>query len=168
VFDSKTKKWQFKKLAGSRTRLAREHPECPRSEAISAYDSDSKVLVVHHGGGTRRGKPVPKKTYHYDPKTDKWQKVLEAAEGPIGYDNSASMVYDSAAKRCFIVEKDALWSYRTVEKKWTKLTPKGPAPQSRKSYMACYNAEHNVLMADNGSERVWVYRHTRRGEEGGR
>ncbi|MHC5035051.1 MAG: hypothetical protein ACYTFZ_08450 [Planctomycetota bacterium] len=171
VFSSGTKEWKFTKLAGSRTRLVSEHPECPRSEAISAYDSDNKVLVVQHGGGTRKGKPVPKKTYHYDVKTGKWQKILEMSEGPTGYDNRASMTYDPIAKRCFIVEKDALWSYAVGERKWTKLTPKGPGLQSRKAFMACYNPEHNVLMADNGSGRVWVYRCRRAkrdGDNGGR
>ncbi len=158
MFGSKTKKWEFKKLAGSHTRLRKERPECPPSEAVSAYDSASKLLVVHHGGGTHRGKPVPKKTYHYDVKANKWSKVLESKDGPLGYDNRTPMVYDSVAKACLIVEPNALWSYRVGDKKWTELTPKGPALKSRRVFMACYNPEHNVLMADNGGGKVWVYR----------
>ncbi len=162
LFDSRTRGWTYKQLSRSKARLMTEHPECPPTESISAYDPVAKVLVVYHGGGTQRGKPVPCKTYHYDVKTRKWRKVFEAAEGPTGYDNRASMTYDSVAGRCLLVEKDALWSYKVGEKKWTKITPKGPGLGARRAYMACYNPELNVLMADSGSGRVWVYRTKKR------
>jgi RNA polymerase sigma factor (sigma-70 family) len=162
VFDSKAKEWKFKKLAGSSTRLRKEHPECPPREAVSAYDSANKVLVVHGGGGTRRGKPIPKKTYHYDATSKEWEKVSQSLEGPVGADNAAPMVYDTVAKSCLIIEKDALWSYRVADRKWTKLTPKGPALKSRRVFMACYNPKYNVTMADNGNGRIWVYRGKKR------
>ena len=165
IFGSADKKW--KPLMDKKALLAAA--EIPGSEAICAYDSDEKVLVVHHGGGTHRGKPVSKKTFNYDVKAGKWSKVIDSGEGPYGYDMKAPMVYDSIAKRCFIVEKDALWSYAVGEKKWTKLTPRGPELKSRRAFMACYNPEHNVLMADSGAGQVWIYRHSRRAKsDGGR
>jgi hypothetical protein len=164
VLDSKTGKWKYKQLARSSARLRKEHPECPPREAVSAYDSANKVLVVHHGGGTHRGKEVPKRTYHYDVKTDKWQKVLHSSEGPVGFDGASPMVYDSVAECCLLVH-DGVWSYRVGEKKWAKLSPRGPgyaegrARKRKWSGMACYNPEHNVLMVDTGGGRVWAYRH---------
>jgi hypothetical protein len=80
----------------------------------------------------------------------------------MGYDNRTPMVYDSISGRHFIVEKNALWSYRIGEKQWTRHAPQGIPLESPRPYMACYNPEHNVVMADNGSGRVWVYRHAAR------
>jgi hypothetical protein len=158
VFDYKTKTW---KVLMQKKDFAKAG-SLPGSEAIGAYDSDKKIMVVHHGGGTHRGKPVSKRTYHYDVKTNKWTKVIDSSEGPYGYDMKAPMVYDSVARRCLIVEPKALWSYRVGDKKWTRLAPKGPGLKSRRVFMACYNPKYNVLMADNGSGRIWVYRGKRK------
>ena len=138
--------------------------DCPDAEAIGAYDTKNKIMVVHRGGGTHKGKPVPTRAYHYDVEANEWKKVLETGEdeGPLGYDNRASMVYDSAAGVCLLVEAEALWSYRVEDKKWKKVTPQGPGlggtGDRPRAWMACYNPEYNVLMADNGKGKVWVYR----------
>jgi RNA polymerase sigma factor (sigma-70 family) len=158
IFQSTDKSW--KPVAGSKEFAA--FGEYPGTEAVSAYDTKDKILVVHHGGGTHRGKPVTRKTFHYDVKTGKWTKVIDSVEGPYGYDNKAPMVYDPVAGRCFIVGKDALWSYKAGDKKWTKVMPQGPGLKSRRAFMACYNAQYNVIMADNGQGKVWVYRAKKR------
>jgi len=131
----------------------------PGSEAVSAYDSEKKILVVHHGGGTHRGKPMLKRTYHYDIMGKKWSKVIESEEGPYGYDNRTPMVYDSVAKVCLIIESKAIWSYKVGDKKWSKITPIGASPKGRRAYMACYNPEYNVTMAyPKGMNKIFVYR----------
>jgi hypothetical protein len=137
-------------------------PELPQREAVCAYDPRHQILVVHHGGGTHKDKPVPKRTYHYDIKTRRWTKVLDSSEGPLGYDNRTPMVYDSISGRHFIIEKDALWSYAVDQKQWIMHEQAGAPLDSRRPYMACYNPQHNVLMADNGTGRIWVYRHASR------
>lgn len=129
---------------------------------MCAYDARHQILVVHHGGGTHQNKPVPKRTYHYDIKSRRWAKVIDSSEGPLGCDNRTPMVCDSISGRHFIVEKDALWSCGIGEKQWTRHAPEGVPLEWRRPYMACYNPEHNVVMADNGSGRVWVYRHSAR------
>ena len=102
---------------------------------------------------------MPKRTYHYDFRANKWEMVIESDEGPIGTDAWTSMTYDSAAERCYVVDK-FLWSYRVGDKKWEKVEPKGaPLPyKSNQSGMSCYNPDLNVLMVDFGGGQVWVYR----------
>lgn len=150
LFNSTAKTW--KELCGKKEMHGK--PDYPGPEAVAAYDTKNKVLVVHLGGDNREGTPAPKCTYHYDVVRNKWEKALESNEGPVGNDSRGPMVYDSAARRCYIVQ-DGLWSYRVEDKKWEKLTPQGPPPPNG---MACYNPELNVTMVDSGSGRVWVYR----------
>jgi hypothetical protein len=147
----------WKELLGKKE--MQTNPACPGTEAIAAYDTKNRVLVAHLGGTLREGKAEPKRTYHYDFTANKWEKVLESAEGPVGFDSGRTMVYDSTAEACLILDEGTLWSYRVNERKWTRLSLKGPAPAAKR-FMACYSPEHNVLMADDGNGRVWVYRHT--------
>lgn len=163
VLNSKELTWKTTRLSSSKTRLNKEHPECPGSEAVSAYDTENKVLVVQIGGGTRKGKPVKKRTHHYDVKTSKWTKVISSDEGPYAHDARSPMVYDSVAKVCLLIEPNAIWSYAVGDKKWKKLSPVGdqlslPNARRNRPFMACYNAEYNVIMAYNGRGKVWVYK----------
>jgi len=149
-FDQKTEKWT-QKLG---KKQIKGNPNCPGTEAVAAYHSHANILVVHHGGGTHKGKPIPKRTYHYDLESNTWTKVLDTMEGPKGHDAAAPMTYDSVARQSTINHK-GLWAYAVGDKAWRKLIPDGPdAP----SGMACYNPEYNVTMADNGRGRIWVYR----------
>jgi hypothetical protein len=70
------------------------------------------------------------------------------------------MVYDSAARACFLVAPDGLWRYEVDDKRWLKVTPTGPAHNQKRTRpcMACYNPEYNVLTVDGGHGQVWVYR----------
>jgi hypothetical protein len=159
IFHSKTRQWTWQQLASSSTRL-RTSPDFPLREAVAAYDSLNKVLVAHHGGGTRRGQPVPKRTWHYDVRAGQWERIIESDEGPVGADNQGPMVYDSAARACFLVAPDGLWRYKVGDKRWLKVTPTGPAHHQKRirPCMACYNPQFNVLMVDGGHGQVWVYR----------
>ena len=159
IFHSKTRQWTWQQLASSSTRL-RTDPDFPLREAVAAYDSLNKVLVVHHGGGARRGQPVPKKTWHYDVTAVKWERIIESDEGPVGADSQGPMVYDSVANACLLVAPDGLWRYEVNDKRWQKVTPTGPAHHEKRirPCMACYNPEFNVLMVDGGHGQVWVYR----------
>jgi hypothetical protein len=159
IFHSKTRQWIWQQLASSSTRL-RASPDFPLREAVAAYDSLNKVLVVHHGGGARRGQPVPKKTWHYDVTAVKWERSIETDEGPVGADSQGPMVYDSVANACLLVAPDGLWRYEVNDKRWQKVTPTGPAHHEKRirPCMACYNPEFNVLMVDGGHGQVWVYR----------
>ncbi len=150
TFDGQSKAW--KELLGKKE--IQGNANCPGTEAVAAYDTMNRILVAHRGGEQHQGKPVPKCTYHYDPAANKWEKVIQSDEGPIGSDAWTSMTYDSAAGCCYVVDKN-LWSYRVGDKKWEKLSPQGPpAPNG----MACYNPDRNVLMVDSGGGRVWVWR----------
>jgi len=150
LFDGEKKTW--KQLVGKSG--IRGNPNCPGSEAIAAYDSHRKMLVVHYGGGTHKGKPRPKVTYHFDVEKKTWKRALVAKQGPDGLDMRASMTYDRDSKRCFVIHS-ALWSYAPGDKKWTRHAPKGPKPPNG---MLCYNPEHKVLMIKSGGNQVWVYR----------
>lgn len=150
LFDGEKKTW--KHLVGKGA--IRGNPNCPGSEAIAAYDSHRKLLVVHHGGGTHKGKPRPKVTYHFDVEKKEWKRVFVAKQGPDGLDMRASMTYDSDSKRCFVIH-NGLWSYAPGEGKWTRHAPRGPKPPNG---MLCYNPKHKVLMIKPGGSRVWVYR----------
>lgn len=149
-FTGATKTWE--NVLGKKD--IQKNPNCPGSEAIAAYDTDNKLLVVHYGGGTHKGKPRPKATYHFDPEKKTWKRMFASQNGPDGLDMRASMTYDANAKRCFVIHT-ALWSYAAGEKKWTQHKPDGPKPPNG---MLCYNPEHNVLMIKGGGKRVWIYR----------
>jgi hypothetical protein len=138
------------------------NPDLPQREAVCAYGARHQSLVVHHGGGIQKDKPVPKRTYHYDIKARRWAKVVDSSEGPMGYDNRTPMVYDTVSGRHFSVEKDALWSYAVDQKQWIRHEPAAAQLNSRRPYMACYNPQYNVLMADRGTGCIWVYRHASR------
>ena len=99
-------------------------------------------------------------------KANTWSKVLESKSGPLGGSSGGSMTYDSTSKSCFYLSsRNGLWTYKVADKAWTQIKPDGDQPitDDRKNrYMLCYNPEHNVIMADNGSGRVWVYRAAKR------
>jgi hypothetical protein len=156
-FDSAEKKW--KNILGKKD--IRNNPNCPGSEAIAAYDSERSLLIIHHGGGTHRGKPRPKITFHFNPEKKEWKRIITGQEGPYGLDMRASMTYDSYSKRCFVID-GKLWSYAPGEEKWTVHTPDGPKPPNG---MLCFNPEYKVLMIKAGGNRVWVYRPEQSGKE---
>ena len=157
LFRSATRTW--KELL-PRSKI-RGNPDCPGAEVSAAYDSERKILVTHRGMKGGKGKPASFLTHQYDVRTNTWTRAIAATDGPRGGDAGAPMVYDAVAGACLIVNGQGLWSYRVGDTQWTKLTPTGPAP-SGTSRMACYNPERNVLIADNGRGRVWVYRAKRR------
>jgi hypothetical protein len=169
LFKSSSRSWQ--KVLGKKDFT--DAASMPFRTSIFAYAADRQIVVAHNGGATIRGKPDPKRTFHYDVKTRKWQKVLESSDGPVGYHNASAMVYDPVARRCLLVH-DAVWSYSLDERKWTRMSPKGPALVPNKGRigikggMTCYNPEHNVTMVDTGKGRVWVYRQSRRKSKGGK
>jgi hypothetical protein len=150
LFDGKARTWT--QLLGKKE--IQGNSNCPGTEAIAAYDAERKLLVVHHGGGTHKGKPRPKVTYLFDPEKKEWKRVFSSPEGPDGLDMRSSMTYDSNARRCFVIHS-ALWSYAPGEDKWTQHKPEGPPPPNG---MLCYNPEHNALMIKAGGDKVWVYR----------
>jgi hypothetical protein len=59
----------------------------------------------------------------------------------------------------FDQRKDILWSYDPGERKWSKITPKGPPPPGRKGkVIGYYDPARNVFVLNRGAD-VWVYRH---------
>jgi hypothetical protein len=65
------------------------------------------------------------------------------------------LLYDGRAKR--------LWGYDPCEKKWSKITPKGPMPGFRGKTIGYYDPARNVFVLCAGT-KVWVYRHKKSGE----
>jgi hypothetical protein len=163
VFDGATRSWRgFRELAPTK-REFRKMSRYPPNDAVAAWDSLRGMMVVHHGREDDPGKPFLRRTYHYDPAADRWERVLTSRRGPTGNYRMSSMTFDAAAGRCF-VSADGLWTYSADERKWEPVVPDGPkAPAG----MACYNHEHNVLMVDTGGERVWVYRAQKRAPAAG-
>jgi hypothetical protein len=161
-FDGELRSWKgFRELAPT-NREFRTMSEYPSRGAVAAWDSLRKLLVVHQGKEGDPGTPAPRRTYHYDPIADRWERVLTSRRGPLGYNRVSSMTFDANCGRCFI-NADGLWSYAPGDPEWMKLRPQGPAAPAG---MVCYNREHNVLMVDGGDERVWVYRAPERVSEG--
>jgi len=157
VFNAKSRTW-LQLLPSSKIK---DNADCPRLGCSSAYDSKNQVLVAYKGQPARDGRPALCCTHHYDVRTNTWKKVIESAVGPLGGSSGGPMTYDSVAKRCFILSaKNGLWSYGVGDKAWSETRPDGPRPVISRSnrYMFCYNPQYNVLMADNGSGRAWVYR----------
>ena len=169
VFNSKTKQWEWQNVARSKNEY-QQRGTIPYREAVAAYDSANKILVVHRGGKYPQDPPVVKHTHHYHVTPGRWEKVLSTPDAPPGHDGISPMTYDSVSGKCFIsinmseerarrrgytTKLNGLWAYTAKDKTWTRLTPDGPSsPQG----MACYNPEHNVLMIDPGGEAVWIYR----------
>ncbi|MCW8129159.1 MAG: hypothetical protein KIS92_02135 [Planctomycetota bacterium] len=151
LFDPKDRSWTH--LLGGKE--IKDNAQCPGPEAVAAYDAGRKILVAQHGGLTRDGKPQTQTTYTFDLAAREWKAVLTSTDGPEGLDMRASMTYDAASNRCFLVDGAGLWSYAVGEKAWTKHAPEGPAPPNG---MLCHNPAHNVLMIKAGENAVWVWR----------
>ncbi len=128
----------------------------PSSEPVTCYDSENKAIVAQRS----------RTTYHYDVAANKWgvalSKPKESSEVPDGLDHKSILAYDSAGKVCVLLTGKQLWTYKTAEKKWTKVTPKGPGPVGGR-FMGYYDPERNVFVVNAGS-KTWVYRHKKAAE----
>jgi hypothetical protein len=69
--------------------------------------------------------------------------------------------YDPLGKECLLFDRNSLavWSYRTAEKKWNRISPKGPPPPKGRD-IGYFDPARNVFVI-NSSSSVWVYRHKR-------
>jgi hypothetical protein len=123
-------------------------------EQVGYYDPVRKIIVAHRH----------KTTYHFNPRTREWKKVLEAEADsdkiPYGHDARAPLYHDPVSGHGLLVEfrTGTVWSYDPDRTAWTKLSPRGPAmPQGRKP-LAYIDPAHNVLVVIQGT-KVWAYRY---------
>ncbi len=161
LYDYKTNIWKELKPNG-KSRLYAAKKDFPRAELVTAYDSANRIVVAQYC----------KITYHYVPSTNKWSKVLEmpkdSTEVPYGHDAYSLFGYDPVGEVCLLLESKrgkpaALWAYSPAEKKWTKLSPKGPPPPTHHQ-IGYYDPARNVFVVNSGAT-TWVYRCKRAGKK---
>jgi hypothetical protein len=139
-------------------------------EAVVCRDPGRGLLIAHRGP-MKDGKY---RTWHSSlkgGKPDGWKKTLEAAAGlPPGHDAGTPMYFDPAGKVALLYARGSktMWAYAPDQKKWTKLTPKGPPPPFRtgtaknrnkfERIVAYLDPERNVFVVI-GYDAVWCYRY---------
>jgi len=126
--------------------------ESPRPEQVGYYDAKRREIVVQRGFDT----------FHFNPKSNAWRKVLTGVEGaaPNGHDAYAPFYYDPKSGHGLLVEfkTDTLWSYDPERPAWTRLAPAGdPLPTGNKR-LAYFDPAHDVFVVIRDTE-VWAYRY---------
>lgn len=158
LYDYKTNTWKDLKPNG-KSRLYATTKDFPGAELVTAYDSGNKAIVAQ----------LRNTTYHYALSTNKWSKALEKPKGstevPYGSDVASLFGYDPVGKVCLLFERKprALWAYYLADKKWTKLSPKGPPAPGGRS-IGYFDPARNVFVV-NSSSKTWVYRYKRAGKK---
>ncbi|MER3417430.1 MAG: hypothetical protein C4297_14660 [Gemmataceae bacterium] len=147
LYDARSNSWKDLKANGS---LAEFEKQSPPPEQVGCYDSKRKLLLVQRH----------KDTFHYNPQTNAWKKVLTEGEAPDGHDAWAPMYYDPHSGHALLVDfkTNTLWAYDPDQPGWTKLNPVGdPMPQGHKR-LAYFDPAHNVFVIIQGTT-VWAYRY---------
>jgi len=131
--------------------------QSPHPEQVGYYDTRRRQVVAQRGLDT----------FHFDPKTNAWQKVLTGEEGgaPNGHDARSPMVHDPKSGHGLLVDfrNDTVWAYDPDKPAWTKLTPEGdPMPTGNKR-LAYFDPARNVLIVIRDTE-VWAYRYQQGGK----
>jgi hypothetical protein len=159
LYNSKDNSW--KKLHGGEDFKAKNNPATPVNDGVMVYSPDRKQLI----SCSRAGKKTPGgRTSIYDVEKNTWQAGPGGANVPPGHTSFTPCGYDTVAKMMFLYDQKTkiFWGYNPEKKKWSKITPKGPAPISgRGKVIGYYDPARNVFVLNQGS-KVWVYRHKRR------
>jgi hypothetical protein len=129
-------------------------------ETLICHDPDRKLMIAHRGPN-RKTLPM---TWHYslaNPATG-WVQTATAKDLPNGHDARSLMYFDPVGKVALLYERatKAIWSYDPEVKKWTKLTPKGPAPGfgKRERTIGYLDTARNAFVVV-GYDKVWCYRY---------
>jgi hypothetical protein len=159
LYNSEDNSWE--KTHGGEKFKAKNNPGTPGGDGVMVYCPDRKLLI----GCTRAGRKKPGgRTVHYDVEKKTWTPAASGAETPGGHDSFTPCGYDTVAKMMFLYDQKTkvFWGYDPGEKKWAKITPKGPPPPpGRGKVIGYYDPERNVFVLNQAS-RIWVYRHKRR------
>ncbi|MBI1374529.1 MAG: hypothetical protein GC159_17565 [Phycisphaera sp.] len=126
----------------------------PEPEQIGYYDPARHLVVVQRHYATN----------HYDVKTNKWTKVLNADQSdeatPYGHDAHAVFYHDPNSGHGLLVQFDTntLWSYDPDAMMWTRLDIAGdPMPTGGKR-LAYVDPKANVVVVIDRTT-VWAYRY---------
>ena len=160
LYNSADNSWE-KKHGGEKFK-AKNNPGTPGGDGVMVYAPDRNILI----GCTRNGKGSPGgRTVHYDVAKAEWQPAASGAETPKGHDSFTPCGYDTVAKAMFLYDQQAkvFWGYDPGDKKWSKITPKGPPPPPGRGKVIGYYDEARNVFVLNQASKVWVYRHKRGG-----
>jgi hypothetical protein len=163
TYDSRTNTWKNLHPRGPEDARRKS-----RNEAVTAYDSHSKVLVAAIG----------KRTYHYDIEKTTWTLVVnepeDSAKAPFAADYVTTFGYDPVGQVCLLCKPAGrdrwnynhkvpceIWAYSVTDKAWTKLTPGGPpSPKCNRAPCGYFDPARNVFVNCWGTT-VRVYRYKR-------
>ncbi len=152
LLDHKKRKWKLLSDKGAAVPI----------ESLVCYDRSRQLLIAHRGPY----KDAPPRTYHMSlrDKPLEWEQVLESANLPNGHDARSLMYFDPVGDVALLYERETkqIWSYDSDKKKWTRLSPDGPAPPfgPKERVVSYMDPARNVFVVI-GYGKVWCYRHTR-------
>lgn len=154
VYDAAANSWRDVRANAAAGDFERQSPA---PEQVGYYDPARRMLVVQEH----------KTTFHFDPKSAVWRKVLTADKDsdqvPYGHDAYSPMVRDAVGGGGLLVEfkTNTLWAYDPDTIAWTQLKPEGdPMPEGNKR-LAYFDPARGVLVVIRGT-KVWAYRPARR------
>ncbi len=139
----------------------------------TAYDSDSKRVVLFGGLSYPNTSSVLDDTWIYEPAADTWTELH-----PIGPVPSAraghTMAYDPITKRVILFggapdisgtegSLDSTWAYEPSKNTWTELKPSGPVPAARQGHVMAYYSAEGLMTVFGGAAAprdlndLWAY-----------
>ncbi|MCK0510746.1 hypothetical protein [Aromatoleum buckelii] len=126
--------------------------QAPGRELVGYYDPVRKIVVAQW----------KRNTFHFDPKTRTWSRVLSAtgSEAPRGHDARTAFYHDAASGHGLLVDlaEKKVWAYDPDATKWTALKPEGDPMPSGKRMLAYADAARNVLVVIDDTT-IWAYRY---------
>jgi hypothetical protein len=151
LYDAKANAWKDLK---ANAKAGDFEKQAPAAEQVGYYDPTRKLVIVQRH----------KETFHFDPKTVTWKKVLSADKDsdqvPFGHDAYAPMYFDPVSGHGLLVEfkSNTLWSYDPDKVAWTKLRPDGDRMPEGNKRLAYFDPAQGVFVILHGTT-VWAYRY---------
>jgi hypothetical protein len=162
LYNSKDNSWE--KTHGGEKFKAKNNPATPVADGVMVYAPEKKLLIACTRAGKSKKKTPGGRTVHYDVQKKTWEPAASGVDTPRGHTSFTPCGYDTVAKVMFLYHQGdkVFWGYDPEKKKWSKITPKGPAPMSGRGKVIGYYDEARNVFVLNQASKVWVYRHKRR------
>jgi hypothetical protein len=151
LYDARTNTWKDLK---ANSQAGDFEKQAPAPEQVGYYDPGRKLVIVQRH----------KETFHFNPRTNEWKKVLTAdaasEQVPFGHDARAPMYHDPISGHGLLAQfpTNALWAYDPGQTAWTKLNPEGDRMPEGNKRLAYFDPAHNVFVVLRGTT-VWAYRY---------
>jgi hypothetical protein len=152
IYDAPNRTWNDLE-ANADTDVKDFESQAPEPEQIAYHDPSRSLVIAHRHYHT----------HHFDPRTRRWQLVLEGGEDdgqtPYGHDAFSIIAATPDGGPGILLEfkTNKIWAYDPDKPRWSLLGPQGdPMPEGAKR-LAYFDPDHGVLVVIDGTS-IWAYR----------